>query len=273
MKTLYISDLDGTLLRNDASLSPETVRVINGKIAEGMLFSYATARSFATASVVTAGLDLRLPVILNNGSFVSDSKTGTYIESCFLDSELTKPVISAMTRERVPVLVFAVINGRERVSWLLGNENPGINAYNNTRKGDVRLRGVSDMEALFEGDIFQFTIIGSEKEAMRFHKICNRSEHCLCGITQDTYDPAEWWLEIYRHDATKASAVEKLKRLTGADRVVSFGDNLNDLPMFDISDESYAVANAKDKLKKAASAVIGSNMEDGVAKWLEANVK
>ena len=54
----------------------------------------------------------------------------------------------------------------------------------------------------------------------------------------------------------------------GCGRIISFGDAVNDIPMFDISDECYAVENAVDEVKAAATGIIGSNEEDGVAKWL-----
>ena len=56
------------------------------------------------------------------------------------------------------------------------------------------------------------------------------------------------------------------------DRIVSFGDAINDLPMFAISDQCYAMANAVTSLKQQATAVIKSNDEDGVAHWLKEHV-
>ncbi|MCM1416322.1 MAG: HAD family hydrolase, partial [bacterium] len=47
----------------------------------------------------------------------------------------------------------------------------------------------------------------------------------------------------------------------------------NDIPMFEISDECYAVANAAPELKALATDVIASNDEDGVAKWLARSVR
>ncbi len=71
--------------------------------------------------------------------------------------------------------------------------------------------------------------------------------------------------------ATKANAIKELKKLWNCDRIVSFGDGINDLPMFEISDECYAVENAVEELKRAATGVIESNINDGVAKWLLQN--
>ena len=65
-----------------------------------------------------------------------------------------------------------------------------------------------------------------------------------------------------------ANAARRLKELLGCERVVAFGDAINDLPMFEISDACYAVENAVEELKAAADGVIGSNENDGVAKWL-----
>ena len=49
---------------------------------------------------------------------------------------------------------------------------------------------------------------------------------------------------------------------------LAFGDNLNDLPLFDIADECYAVSNACQQLKDAATAIIDSNCNDGVVKFI-----
>ena len=56
--------------------------------------------------------------------------------------------------------------------------------------------------------------------------------------------------------------------MLGCDKVVSFGDGKNDISMFDVSDECYAVENADPELKRRATAVIESNDNDGVARWL-----
>jgi Predicted hydrolases of the HAD superfamily len=58
----------------------------------------------------------------------------------------------------------------------------------------------------------------------------------------------------------------------GCSKIISFGDSINDIPMFEISDECYAVENAVDEIKAVATGIIDSNEDDGVAKWLLENV-
>ena len=71
--------------------------------------------------------------------------------------------------------------------------------------------------------------------------------------------------------ASKAQAALQLKQKLECDRLVVFGDGKNDIDMFELADESYAVQNAHEELKKYATAIISSNDEDAVAHWLEKN--
>ncbi|MDE5741290.1 MAG: HAD hydrolase family protein, partial [Oscillospiraceae bacterium] len=68
-KTLYVTDLDGTLLTSGQYVSRKTCEIINSLTERGLIFSYATARSLITAKKVTSGLSVNAPVIVNNGVF------------------------------------------------------------------------------------------------------------------------------------------------------------------------------------------------------------
>ena len=88
MKTLYISDLDGTLLTPDVEISKFTANTLNRLIEKGMLFSYATARSFTTAGKITADITAHFPLILYNGAVVVDNVTGQpIITNFFTDNQ------------------------------------------------------------------------------------------------------------------------------------------------------------------------------------------
>ena len=73
--------------------------------------------------------------------------------------------------------------------------------------------------------------------------------------------------------ATKADAILQLKEQMGFDQVVVFGDAVNDIPMFEIADECYAMENAVPELKSIATGIIGNNNDNGVARWLKENYK
>ena len=112
MKTLYLSDLDGTLLRTDATLSRFSKRLLGGLIGRGMLFSYATARSFSSASVILRGLDLRLPAITYNGTFCVDAATGEVLANeAFTQAECDALVGLFAYHHLFPLVYSAASNG------------------------------------------------------------------------------------------------------------------------------------------------------------------
>ena len=90
-KTLFVSDLDGTLLNHNQTLSDKTRATLNSLIGEGLCFTYATARSLTSAREVTQGLNLKLPVIVYNGACVQEADSGnTVIARQFSFAEKSK---------------------------------------------------------------------------------------------------------------------------------------------------------------------------------------
>ena len=71
-KKLYLTDLDGTLLNRESTVSCRSRDIINSLINSGTMFTYATARSYNSAKIVTDGLSVKLPIIVFNGAFIYD---------------------------------------------------------------------------------------------------------------------------------------------------------------------------------------------------------
>ncbi len=272
MRTLYVTDLDGTLLNTHDRINPYSIKVINGLVERGLLFTYATARSLVSASVVAEGLTTNIPVIAYNGAFIINPSTGEILTASFFSKEETDRVMKVLQEHNISPLVYSYIDGVEKVSWVTTKENDGIKRYLGKRQGDRRLRPLNDSGGLYDGDVFYFTCIGERAELLPVYEIFSGDDRYTCTLQQELYRP-EYWCEIMPKKATKAEAIRKLKKLWDCDRVVSFGDTINDIPMFRISDECYAVSNAVEALKELATGIIGSNDEDGVAKWLQEHVK
>ena len=121
-----------------------------------------------------------------------------------------------------------------------------------------------------EGDLFYLTCIDDADKLLPLYETYRDRYHCV--YQTDIYS-GEQWLEILPKAASKSNAIRQLKQMLGCERLVVFGDGKNDIDMFEMADEAYAMANAVPELKERATAVIGSNNEDGVARWLETHVK
>lgn len=279
-KVLYVTDLDGTLLHHNERISAWSCDTLNGLIEKGMLFSYATARSIFTSSVVTEGLTPQLPVIVNNGSFLMNPHSRKRILVNQFSREEAQDIYAALCRHQIAPLVDAIIDDRERFSYFEEAVNPALAEFIAGRKDDGRdnpLKSAdfrndrsteNDTGVILRGDVFYFTCIGEEEKLRAAY--AELKPACNCIFQYDIYSH-EPWLEVMPHTASKAHAIQQLKELYKCDKVVVFGDGANDIPMFEIADEGYAMANAIDALKEIATAVIDSNGNDGVARWLIEN--
>lgn len=264
MKTLYVSDLDGTLLRSDVSTSDYTNRTINRLARQGMLFSYATARSYSTSAKVTRGLDAHIPLIVYNGAMIVDNVTGEILLSNFFGSDAHAVLDDLLAHGVVPI-VYAFVDGVERFSYVPARSSRGVLDFVASRRGDRRDNPVNSTEDLYRGDIFYFACIGEEEKLEPLERKYRDVYHTV--YQKDIYS-GEQWLEIMPLAASKSNAIRQLREKLGCDRLVVFGDGKNDVDMFELADEGYAVSNAAPELKAVATAVIGSNDEDAVAHWL-----
>ena len=265
MKTLYVSDLDGTLLQSNEKTSEFTNSVINSLTARGILFSYATARSSITSKKVTKGINAKIPIIVYNGAFILDNDTGEILLSNYFDEKIKDVINDLLTAEIYPI-VYSYINGKEKFSFVPSLINNGTKKFTNSRAGDIRLNLLNSPEELKNGNIFYLTCIDSPSKLQPFYEAYKEKYHCV--YSRDFYTN-EQWLEIMPAAASKANAIKQLKEYLKFDRVIAFGDGKNDIDMFKLADECYAVENADPSLKKIATGIIPSNDEDGVAHWLK----
>ena len=265
MPTLFLSDLDGTLLHSNQQTSAFTNDVINRLTADGMLFSYATARSYHTAKKAAAGIHARIPLIVYNGAFIIDNSTQELLLTTFFCKDEARRILHDILSAGVQPIVYCFEDGRERFMYQLDKVDKDTRAFLETRMGDFRDTPVTSDEALMRGETFYFTCIGDEDRLAPLYIQYRDTFHCV--FQRDIYSGAQW-LEIMPKTASKAHAARQLAELLGCDRIVAFGDGVNDIPLFDAADEGHAVANASDALKAHATDIIASNDEDGVARWL-----
>ena len=155
-KTLYISDLDGTLLLPDATVSEYTVNTINRLINNGLNFSVATARTAATCDRLLGDIKINIPIILMNGVIVYDFKTKKCINKALLSEDaknkvittkcITKGDISSVPLSPRQVVEFALANQASAIILAHNHPNgfalPSSDDYSSTRKIQDALKAV-----------------------------------------------------------------------------------------------------------------------------------
>ncbi len=130
----------------------------------------------------------------------------------------------------------------------------------------------TDLPNLYDGDVFYYSCIGEREALLPAYQAIEAAGCFTCTLQKDIYMP-EHWLEVMPREATKAHAAQRLKAMLGFERMVCFGDAINDLPLFHAADACYAVRGAAPALKHAATGTIGANDEDAVALFLQANLE
>lgn len=270
MKTLFISDLDGTLLTSEQKLSPLTEAVLNEVLDAGICFSFATARSAITARKVTAGIRVNFPMVVYNGAFIMESESRRILLSNFFDESDARAILIQLLAADVFPIVYSCSDGCEAFRYHTQKSSSGVLDFVGSRGEDPRKTPVASVEALFTPDTFYFTCIDRAEKLEPLYR--SLMEHYRCLFYKDIYS-GEQWLEIMPKYVGKAQAAKQLARYLGCGRIVAFGDAENDMDLFQAADECYAVANAVPELKTIATGVIGSNNDDGVARWLMENYR
>lgn len=266
--TLYVSDLDGTLMRNNERLSEFTVETLNELLGRGLPFTFATARSIESARVITGELKINLPVITRNGAVLADNSTGKHLQkSVFTQEEVV------LLKKLLPELpscgfVSCFLDDIMIRTYVPADHTEGLKGYIDFYKDDPSMRKTDDLNGMFCGVPGYVTLIGEKERIAPIYEKVREYRGWESLFQKDTYRD-EYWLEICPQNCTKAKTVLKLKEQFGYKKLVVFGDSLNDISMFEIADESYAVANATDELKKIATHITGSNEEDAVVNVLK----
>lgn len=269
-QTLYISDLDGTLLNRDSVVSPHSIEKINALLQKGMLFTVATARTPATVVPLLQQLNLNIPAILMNGAVLYDIQQRRYIRSNgFTDNSALRYISLLEMRELVPFVYRIAHNKLQVFHKPLANDmqREFKRQRENTPYKDFILTTDYQKELLDNPPLFLLVIDHFDKLQTAAAEI-SRAGKCSIFCYRDIIDPEYGNLEIYPKGVSKAATAQEIITRLNPWEVVVFGDNLNDLPLFRVADRRYAPENAIDEIKQQATAIIADNDHDGVARFL-----
>jgi len=270
----YVSDLDGTLLRDDTILSDYSRQRLQGLLDKGLQFTVASARSVVSMKPILADMALTLPVIEFNGAFISDLTTGQHQIVNDIETAVVEEIYLLSETFQQKVFISTFDGARDR-AYYCDIVNDGMKWYleDRIRAKDERMCFLEDLKSSFKDQVVCITIIGKgerldELAVLLEERYKNQVElHYL----ENQYSPGWYWLTVHDRRATKDQAIHRLMKEYDLEdnELVVFGDNLNDLKMFQLADRAYAVENAVDELKKQATRIIGSNHDDAVVRFIE----
>lgn len=279
-KTLFVSDLDGTLLQPDARLSEETRRLLAKALGEGKLFTIATARTPATVASILEGVSLPLSAIVMTGVAFWDPVTGVYSDIEYMARETVEKLIAIYRKNRCATFIYTLphdIIDMYHIGPLSDIETDLIES----RRGNPYKRicispeeaeaGSFDIPRGLADNLDKVILFyGMQRDALshRTYEESLRVPGAHPQFYHDFYGPEIGIVEQFSPGATKALAIKRLARRIGADHVVAFGDNINDLPMLREADLAVAVENALPEVKEAADIIIGPNTSDSVARFI-----
>lgn len=274
MKTLYISDLDGTLLGPDAALSPETTAIINRLSDQGLLFTVATARSIASVRNILKDIRLSVPVVLMNGVCIYDFNVNDYLKIEYLPPKSVEQLMQIIKSYRLKGFAYSIKDGKLS-TYYEDIDSEALREFYNERVKLYRKRftQIEDFSSLTGEPLIYFTLLDRREQLEHIYRAIEAAGEFNCVFYKDNYSPDLWYLEIYSRTASKFHAVQALRDLLEPDRIVCFGDNRNDFPLFEAGDLKIAVGNAVEELKAKADLIIGKNTQDGVAVWLKENAE
>ena len=268
MKRLYITDLDGTLLSPEGSISAKTAAILNSLTAEGICFTFATARSVYSAKPITSALDINVPCILMNGVSIYDLRADGYLANQYIPVSASEKVIEAFEREKAEVFLYR-FNDEVLTCYYTKITTRVMQSFAEVRRNRYNKPYVqcADLLDAADGRTIYYTALDEHEKLLPVKNAIDSINGVDYAFYEDTYT-GKWFLEVFSAKASKSNGLRYLRERYGFDEVVAFGDNLNDLPMFSEADIKVAVGNARDEVKAAADYIIGTNDEDGVAEWL-----
>ena len=270
MKNIYITDLDHTFLRTDLSISDYTKKIWNSYAPESIL-SIATARTYKKTQQFLKGVEVNAPMILLDGALIA-TKDKKIIDTKFINKEFGDTIIEEGARLGIYPFVLSLVDDELNEAF---SYSTTLNSYQSEiikrYVGDEHTEAFDDLRAMENN--FKIVYMAEEMllQALEQNLRVVFGDELKYILAPEAYMGC-YFLTILHKDADKSHGIKSVSEAVGFDlgKLTVFGDNLNDVGMFELANTSVAVANAQEGLREKADVVLSqTNDEDAVAKYLE----
>jgi Cof subfamily protein (haloacid dehalogenase superfamily) len=257
---LIATDLDGTIVRSDGTISTRTRDTLSAAEGAGLLVVFVTGRPPRWMQPIAEATGHTGVAICMNGAIVYDMGREVVLEEHPLQPAVAKELVDAL-RRALPDVTFAV-DGTEG----LGRE-PNYRSRFPLPSDAV----VAEVEKLVASPVAKLLVRHEGMSPDDFLSAALGLAKDLEGLAEITFSGRDGLLEISAAGISKAFTLERLAagHGIGPDGVVAFGDAPNDLPMLAWAGHAVAVANAHADVRQVADEITATNDDDGVALVIE----
>lgn len=268
-RTLYVSDMDGTLLGSDSLVSRRTARIISELSRQGALITVATARTPATVVPLLSETFTLPPAIVMTGAAQWLRSTGEFCNVSFIPREDLDAIRGVCGGYDIHPFVYSLDSPSFLSVYHDGEElNPQEEAFYRARCHLALKKFHLGCAAPDRDRIVLCYATGPHERIFAAGEELKKRGGISLSCYYDIFDRGMAHLEMFAPGVSKAAAVQALRASLGVERVVVFGDNLNDMPMMGVADYAVAVGNAFEEVKEMADEVIGPNTDDAVARFI-----
>jgi Cof subfamily protein (haloacid dehalogenase superfamily) len=254
---LVATDLDGTLLHSDGTVTPRTREVLAALDDRGVPVVFTTGRPIRWMDTLWSEVGGHGLAICSNGGIVYDVAARRVRTARPVPRDIGLEV-ATLVREAVPGTTFAV---EHPDGWASETSYP--------RHADDRDHGVQgEWAEVYRDDVVKILAIHPDLEPEEFWR---RVEDAVGDRVTSTWSSVGALVEISAAGVTKATTLAMLAEEMGvpASDVLAFGDMPNDLPMLEWAGTAYAMANGHPSVLEVADHVAPPHDDDGVAAVLE----
>lgn len=252
MDHLFLSDIDGTLLRRDVPLRAEVIAAAKEYTDKGGLLSVCTGRSLPAAQGVAQALGVNAPSILYGGAAIYDFQKKSYLYAQPFQWDVMQAVRAVLAQNAdisVQVLtldnIYVLHRNHRLDQWGVREENIGP------------LCSAEDVS----GPVLKLVMCCDDPAKLEFCRQFFLPEFCNYTFASRTF------VDVVAAGYGKGEALQTLSQLTGIPygRFFCAGDAMTDLPMLRLAGISFAPENAMDAVKIAVTRVVPDIHQGGMA--------
>jgi Cof subfamily protein (haloacid dehalogenase superfamily) len=256
---LLVSDIDGTLVLPDKSLTPAALEAGKKLDAAGVGLTLVSSRPARGMLGLVKALDLKIPfAAFNGGSVVAPD--GRLVSAKRLSTDAATKAIDLFKSRGVMVWAFADDNW-----YLTDTSSPYVQRERHTVSFDPTV--VADFDAVIDR---VDKLVGVSDNPDLLAAVEDEAQSLLKGLANARRSQT-YYLDVTNPEADKGHAVRALCETVGvpATATAVIGDQANDMAMFAVAGLSIAMGQGTDQVKAAADFITAANTEDGFAKAVD----